>query len=70
MSCSNSIDHIGVIECLETNECVTAAADYDEMNSCFVAVHIGAGFHSQSKTPAYRLLCEKICSSVIKMLSK
>jgi hypothetical protein len=71
MSSSNSLDHIGVIECVETNEstneCFTTD---DEMGSCFVAVHIGAGFHSQSKTPTYKLLCEKICSSVIKMLNK
>ncbi len=38
-------------------------------NNCFVAVHIGAGFHSEAKAPAYRSLCENICSHVIQLLN-
>jgi hypothetical protein len=37
---------------------------------CFVAVHIGAGFHSVSKTATYKQLCDRICSNVIKLLNK
>ncbi len=36
--------------------------------SCFVALHIGAGFHSKSKTGVYRDLCENICQNVMKLL--
>ena len=35
----------------------------------FVAVHIGAGYHSPTKTAAYRLLCESICNEVGKLLA-
>jgi taspase (threonine aspartase 1) len=36
----------------------------------FVAVHIGAGYHSQSKTGAYRALCNEVCQSVSKLLQQ
>lgn len=36
--------------------------------ACFVAVHIGAGYHSPAKTGVYRQLCEKICNDVIQLL--
>lgn len=39
-------------------------------DSCFVAVHIGAGYHSQNKTPAYRELCENICREIMRLLKK
>ena len=39
-------------------------------DQCFVALHIGAGFHSVAKTGAYRILCEKICEEVIVALKK
>ena len=35
----------------------------------FVAVHVGAGFHSASKAGAYRTLCEEICCEVIELLN-
>jgi hypothetical protein len=38
--------------------------------SCFVAVHIGAGYHSVAKSGAYRQLCESICKDVLDMLMK
>jgi hypothetical protein len=36
--------------------------------SCFVALHIGAGFHSKNKTGVYRDLCENISQNVMKLL--
>lgn len=69
MSTSSSSDQYD--ECVDsefiTNGCDSTDQDH---GSCFVAVHIGAGFHSQAKTPIYKLLCEKTCSKVIKMLNK
>ena len=35
----------------------------------FVAVHIGAGYHSPNKTASYRLLCESICTEVGQLLA-
>ena len=37
---------------------------------CFVAVHVGAGYHSQSKTGSYRNLCDIICRDVLKLLQQ
>ena len=44
----------------------------DQFNddSSFVALHIGAGFHSVAKTNSYRNLCENICSEVSALLRK
>jgi len=56
-----------------SNENTNESSQTDETvgnKSCFVAVHIGAGFHSVAKTPAYKTLCENICSSVIKELNR
>ncbi len=39
-----------------------------DATGCFVAVHIGAGFQSYSKAPAYRSVCEDICTHVIELL--
>lgn len=56
-----------------SNENTNESSQTDETvgnKSCFVAVHIGAGFHSVAKTPSYKTLCENICSSVIKELNR
>lgn len=62
-------------ELLESTDSAELLTNYPKSNrekedSCFVAVHIGAGFHSQAKTPAYRTLCESICSEVIELLGQ
>lgn len=58
------------LESTDTAVLLTNQARKNDDNACFVAVHIGAGFHSDAKTPAYRSLCEKICSQVIELLRK
>jgi hypothetical protein len=58
-----------VEELLESTDTAELIGTFAQ-DSCFVAVHIGAGFHSQSKTPAYRSLCESICSEVIELLKQ
>lgn len=35
---------------------------------CFVAVHIGAGSHSLSRTGMYREICEKVCRQTMEQL--
>lgn len=63
-------------ELLESTDTAELLTNYPKSNKekeascCFVAVHIGAGFHSQAKTPAYRTLCETICSEVIELLGQ
>jgi hypothetical protein len=47
---------------------VTSRLDENLSNHCFVAVHIGAGYHSVTKSGAYRQLCETICREVLEML--
>jgi hypothetical protein len=60
-------NHFDLVE-----EEVVADNQYDKMCdvSCFVALHIGAGFHSKNKTGVYRELCENICQNVMKLLKK
>lgn len=36
--------------------------------SCFVAVHFGAGYHSNSKESAYEKLMEKCCTEALYIL--
>ncbi len=38
-------------------------------NVAFVAVHVGAGFHSVQKTGAYRILCDDVCTEIMGMLN-
>ncbi len=38
-------------------------------NVSFIAVHVGAGFHSVQKTGAYRILCDTICTEIMGMLN-
>jgi isoaspartyl peptidase/L-asparaginase-like protein (Ntn-hydrolase superfamily) len=35
---------------------------------CFVAVHIGAGSHSISRTGMYREICERVCTQTMELL--
>jgi len=60
-------NHFDLVE-----EEVVADNERDKMSeiSCFVALHIGAGFHSKNKTGVYRELCENICQNVMKLLKK
>lgn len=63
----SNINHFDVIE----EEVVTNTVTQNNQDpACFVAVHIGAGFHSLAKTGAYRILCENICKEVVKLLKK
>lgn len=64
---SENLSNLNIIE----QEVITS--NVEDLNSnipCFVALHIGAGYHSNSKTGVYRHLCEKICSDVIKLLKQ
>lgn len=61
---SQNLDELNIIE----QEVI--ASDVENSVPCFVALHIGAGYHSTSKTGVYRHLCEKICSDVIKLLDQ
>lgn len=64
---SENLSNLNVIE----QEVVTSNGEnWNSNKSCFVALHIGAGYHSVSKTGIYRHLCEKICSDVIKLLKQ
>ena len=61
------------MSCQVTEELIEATDTAEiimDTEPCFVAVHIGAGYHSQTKTPSYRLLCENICSEVIELLKQ
>jgi isoaspartyl peptidase/L-asparaginase-like protein (Ntn-hydrolase superfamily) len=35
---------------------------------CFVAIHVGAGFHSVAKEPSFKQLCDAICKATITKL--
>lgn len=35
---------------------------------CFIAIHVGAGFHSVTKEPLLKQLCDTICKSTITKL--
>lgn len=59
-----SIDH----DYLVKNDKQTDVSVSDNEKSCFVAVHLGAGSHSEKKTPIYKQLCEQICFQVLKYL--
>lgn len=37
-------------------------------NSCFVAVHFGAGFHSVEKENSYKILMERCCIKTLQNL--
>ncbi len=56
------------LEQLKNKENVYASEINNE--PCFVAVHIGAGYHSSFKTGAYRELCEQVCANVIEILKQ
>ena len=64
---SDTYNEINIIE----QEIVSSnVQDLNNEPACFVAVHIGAGYHSTAKTGAYRQLCEKISSDVIQLLKQ
>ncbi len=70
---SNSFVELGLVE----EEVIANSIEKNEINLnefnkpvCFVAVHIGAGFHSESKTDSYKQLCENICKEIIKLLDE
>ena len=63
------IDHTDDVIIIEPSEDSNQSSS-SRNDSCFVAVHIGAGYHSQNKTPAYRDLCENICKEIMKLLKK
>lgn len=61
---------IGLVEQVVTTSSPTTTTAQEPAAPCFVAVHIGAGYHSYSKTGAYRTLCDKICQEVLALLKK
>ena len=78
LRCSNATNEecvqIGLVEEIVTTSLPTVSIEETMVATttapCFVAVHIGAGFHSHSKTGAYRALCDKICQEVLALLKK
>lgn len=50
---------------------LSSISDQSEVDeSCFVALHIGAGYHSQAKSAVYRKLCDDVCSEVMQLLKQ
>ncbi|CAF0713399.1 unnamed protein product [Brachionus calyciflorus] len=71
VTCMTHVSETFINENIIEQEIPTSNFDnFDNEPPCFVAVHIGAGYHSASKTGAYRNLCEKICFDVMGFLKQ
>ncbi|XP_039248440.2 uncharacterized protein LOC120326249 isoform X1 [Styela clava] len=53
---------------LETSSTTLSNLENQKFNVGFVAVHAGAGFHSDDRWPGYKHLCEKVCEEVTEQL--
>jgi hypothetical protein len=67
---SGKLDLLEEIVDTNSNDSTERIFDFstEDASPCFVAVHVGAGYHSVAKTGAYRELCEKTCANVIELL--
>jgi hypothetical protein len=69
---SSKLDLVEEVIDASSNDSTERIFDFsgEDISPCFVAVHLGAGYHSAAKTGAYRDLCERTCANVIELLKQ